>query len=108
AMLRMLLKVQGHEAQVAHSGQEGIDMVGRFRPDVVLCDIGLPGMNGYEVARALDTTDFRPARMIAITGYGGPEDHEAALAAGFDAHLVKPVSHEALTAELNKVAALGR
>jgi CheY-like chemotaxis protein/two-component sensor histidine kinase len=106
AMLRMLLKVQGHEAQVAHSGQEGIDMVGRFRPDVVLCDIGLPGMNGYEVARALDATEFRPARMIAITGYGGPEDHEAALAAGFDAHLVKPVSHEALTAELNKVALL--
>jgi two-component system, sensor histidine kinase len=104
AMLRMLLKLQGHQAEVAHSGSEGIELVGQYRPDVVLCDIGLPGMNGYEVAKALTGQDYRPPRMIAITGYGGAEDRDAALEAGFDTHLVKPVSHEALLSELNKVA----
>lgn len=68
-----------------------------FEPDVVLCDIGLPGMNGYEVARALRAESGRRVpRLVALTGYAGPDDVARSLEAGFDAHLAKPPTIEKL------------
>ena len=68
-----------------------------FRPDVVLVDIGLPGMNGYDVARAIRShAHGAHARLIALTGYGQEEDRRGALAAGFDRHLTKPVDYDVL------------
>ncbi len=67
----------------------------RVQPDVVLLDIGLPGLDGYEVARRLKTAPACP-RLIAVTGYGRPEDHQRAMNAGFDEHLTKPLDYEDL------------
>jgi signal transduction histidine kinase len=90
--MRLLLEQLGHEVASAASGNEAIDRARGFRPDVVLLDIGLPGIDGYEVARKLRTfEETRGARMIAVTGYGQPSDRERSSAAGFDHHLVKPV-----------------
>jgi signal transduction histidine kinase len=90
--LRDLLDLSGFEVEIAGSGGEGVAAAHRFHPDVVLCDLGLPGMNGYEVASALrrDPVTAR-ARLIAITGYGGDEDRRRSREAGFEVHLTKPV-----------------
>ncbi len=90
--LRMLLQLSGHLVAVAHTGPAAVDEARRFRPDVVLCDIGLPGMSGYEVARRLRREEgLETVRLIAVTGYGTDEDRDHAVAAGFDRHLRKPV-----------------
>jgi CheY-like chemotaxis protein len=87
-----LLALFGHEATIALSGPEGVEMARSFRPDVVLCDIGLPGMDGYAVARSLRIEPAtRTARLIALTGYGRESDRQRTQEAGFDLHLVKPV-----------------
>jgi PAS domain S-box-containing protein len=90
--LRMLLALLGHEVAVAYSGPEGVRQAREWRPDVVLCDIGLPGLDGYGVAGELrqDPTTAG-ARLIAITGYGQEEDRRRTRQAGFDHHLTKPV-----------------
>jgi signal transduction histidine kinase/DNA-binding response OmpR family regulator len=90
--LRDLLVMCGHDVEVAEDGEQGLELVLQRRPQVALIDIGLPGLDGYHVARALRARmlDERP-RLIALTGYGQPEDHRKAIDAGFDAHLVKPV-----------------
>ena len=99
--LRMLLELFGYEVTVAHSGPEGVAAALRARPDVVLCDIGLPGMDGFAVAGALrDDPATAAARLIAVTGYGQEDDRRRALAAGFDEHLVKPVDPEILLGRL--------
>ncbi|HEY1287448.1 MAG TPA: hybrid sensor histidine kinase/response regulator [Burkholderiales bacterium] len=91
--LRMLLHLWGHEVAMASDGRSGVDRVLQERPDVALIDVGLPGMNGYEVARAIRKSIPEGAiRLIAVTGYGQPSDREAALNAGFDTHLLKPIS----------------
>lgn len=90
--LRDLLELVGCHAQVAYTGGEGIEAARQFRPQVVLCDVGLPGMDGYQVAQRLRQLPVTAAaRLIAITGYGGEEEQRRALAAGFDHHLTKPV-----------------
>jgi signal transduction histidine kinase len=95
--MRMLLTLWGHEVLLAGDGRSGIDLVARERPDVALVDVGLPGMNGYEVARAIRRETTTPGiRLIAVTGYGQPADVEAALKAGFDAHLLKPINPDTL------------
>ena len=95
--LSMLLALQGHETQVAYGAQEALACIEQFRPEIGLLDIGLPEMDGYELARRLrarpNTTGLR---LVAVTGYGQAEDQQRALAAGFDAHLVKPVDLSAL------------
>jgi len=95
--LRMLLSSHGHGVALASSGTEGVEIARLARPDVVVCDIGLPGMEGYAVARALrkDPTT-RGTRLIAVTGYGQDEDRSRALESGFDVHLVKPADPETL------------
>jgi PAS domain S-box-containing protein len=94
-MLRNLLHLFGHEVHEACDGAAGIELARRLRPDAALIDIGLPGIDGYEVARRI-RGDVPAARLVALTGYGQPEDRERALAAGFDVHLVKPVDPEQL------------
>jgi PAS domain S-box-containing protein len=90
--LRMLLALLGHEAAVAYNGLEGVRQGREWRPDVVLCDIGLPGLDGYAVAGELRQDPATAgARLIAITGYGQDEDRRRTLQAGFDHHLTKPV-----------------
>jgi len=91
--LRMLLSLWGHEVALASDGHSGVDRVLEERPDVALIDVGLPGMNGYEVARAIrKRVPDRAIRLIAVTGYGQPSDRELATQAGFDTHLLKPIS----------------
>jgi CheY-like chemotaxis protein len=91
--LRMLLELAGHEVAVAHNGVDGLKAAQARRPDVVLCDLGLPGLSGFEVARALrQGADTAGLRLIAVSGYGRDEDQREAREAGFDEVLVKPVS----------------
>jgi signal transduction histidine kinase/ActR/RegA family two-component response regulator len=88
-----LLRLRGHEVSVVGDGPAAIQMIVAERPDVALIDIGLPDMDGYEVARSIrrQLTDYKP-RLIAMTGYGQASDRAAAFEAGFDAHIVKPAS----------------
>jgi signal transduction histidine kinase len=95
--LKMLLELSGHIVTIAHSGNEGIEQARRLRPQVVVCDIGLPGANGYDVARALRSDpETHSTYMIAMTGYGQDEDKRMAITAGFDQHLTKPIAIDAL------------
>jgi PAS domain S-box-containing protein len=90
--LAMVLNVHGHTTQVACNGTDGLLAIERFKPDVVLLDIGLPEMDGYEVARRIRRTERGDDMLvIAITGYGQPTDRTRSQMAGFDFHLVKPV-----------------
>jgi signal transduction histidine kinase/ActR/RegA family two-component response regulator len=105
--LSMLLELFGHEVQIAGDGSAGVALFERFSPDVVLSDIGLPGeMDGYAVARALRERAKNPSdlMLIALSGYGQDRDKERALAAGFDAHLTKPVDHATLELMLRQDA----
>jgi CheY-like chemotaxis protein len=102
--LRDILELGGHEVEVASDGLEGVEMLLRRLPDVALIDIGLPGLDGYQVARLLRRQlaqrAERPPRLVAMTGYGLPEDRRRALEAGFDDHVVKPVHPDALYRKL--------
>ena len=90
-ILRTLLELVGYEVDVAYTGPEGVARALRWRPQVVLCDIGLPGLDGYGVVRELRQDPATAhARVIAVTGYGSDEDRRKSGEAGFDAHLVKP------------------
>lgn len=90
--LSMLLALQGHQTRVAYSAKDALVSATEFDPDVGLLDIGLPGMDGYELARQLRAkAQGKALRLVALTGYGQPEDHQRVMSAGFDAHLVKPV-----------------
>jgi signal transduction histidine kinase len=95
--LAMLLEMTGHEVQLAHAGVAGLEAAIEFHPDAVLLDIGLPDMNGYDVAKRLrEHSRFKQTPLIAITGFGGEADRRRALLSGFDFHLVKPIDYEAL------------
>jgi signal transduction histidine kinase/ActR/RegA family two-component response regulator len=95
--LREVLELDGHEVAVVYRGREALEKARVFRPDIVLCDIGLPDIDGYAVARALRADEeLRRFTLVALTGYAQPDDATRARAAGFDAHLAKPVSMEAL------------
>jgi two-component system CheB/CheR fusion protein len=97
ASLAMLLHLWGYEAQVVHNGRAALEAAGACRPDVVLLDIGLPGMDGYEVARQLRRQhDLGRPVILSLSGYGQEADSRRARAAGCDDHLVKPVDPEAL------------
>jgi CheY-like chemotaxis protein len=89
--LRLLLEMLGHDAQVAYTGTDGVWRAASWRPDVVFCDIGLPGIDGFEVARRLRRQPgTEQALLVAITGYGTEQDRRRGHEAGFDHYLVKP------------------
>lgn len=95
--LQLLLDLEGHRVLVAYDGESALKLAVEERPEVVLLDIGLPGMDGYAVARALRArTDIPAPRIIGLTGYGQPDSRAKSKAAGFDVHLVKPIDFEAL------------
>jgi CheY-like chemotaxis protein len=95
-MLRLVLESEGHTVFTAADGHEGIALAASVAPDIALIDIGLPGLDGYEVARRIRATAQRPV-LVALTGYGAAEDRARAEQAGFDLHLVKPVDPDKLT-----------
>lgn len=100
-MLRVLLERQGHEVFEAADGAEGLRMALDLRPDLSFIDIGLPVVDGYELARLIRESN-ETGRLVALTGYGQPEDRQRSLGAGFDDHLVKPVAPSRLLAVLDK------
>jgi CheY-like chemotaxis protein len=95
--LAMILKLGGHETLSVYTAADALTRAAAFQPEVVLLDIGLPGMNGYEVAQQMrELPGLRHVRLVAVTGYGRSEDRLRAREAGFDDHLVKPVEFGAL------------
>ena len=97
-MLQLLLSKLGpHQVEIAHDGISALETAKRFAPDLVLLDIGLPRMDGYEVARQLrDNADFKTTTLVAVTGYSGAEERQRSAEAGFNDHVVKPVDLETL------------
>jgi PAS domain S-box-containing protein len=96
-MVELALTLEGHEVRLALDGLDALELAGAFQPDVVILDIGLPRMNGYDTARAIRTLPgLSDVRIIGVTGYGQPADHERSQEAGFDTHLVKPVELDLL------------
>jgi len=99
--LAMVLRLQGHSVQTAHDGFKAVTAAERFRPDMVVLDLGMPGMDGYEVARTIRAQRWgRNMLLVAQTGWGQPEDRRRTQQAGFDAHITKPVDSATLTALL--------
>ena len=95
--LREALEMSGHEIFEADSGASGVESALANRPDTALIDIGLPGFDGYEVARRIrSSSESQGMILIALTGYGSPEDRRRAEQAGFDTHLVKPLNFDML------------
>jgi two-component system, chemotaxis family, CheB/CheR fusion protein len=102
-MLESLLRMDGYEVRTAEDGLKGYEAILAHGPDVALVDIGLPGMNGYEVARKVRAEmGGKPIRLVALTGYGRKVDRDAVFEAGFDEHLVKPVDPDDLVRVLRK------
>jgi two-component system, chemotaxis family, CheB/CheR fusion protein len=102
--LRRALELRGHVVRVVHDGRAALTTVQEVDPEVVLLDIGLPHMDGYEVARRLRATERgRQLFLVAVTGWGQPEDRARAQSAGFDEHLTKPVH----SGELSDLIAAG-
>jgi len=96
--LAMLLRLNGHEVYTAHDGLEAVEATAKFQPDVILLDIGLPKLNGYEAARRIrEQQGSRKPILVALTGWGQEEDRRRSSEAGFDAHIVKPVDLDALS-----------
>lgn len=103
-VLKMLLDLEGFETRVAYSGPAALDSAREFRPDVVLCDIGLPEMDGHEIARRLRRDPLiAPATLIALTGWGAAGEVRRTRESGFDFHLVKPVDANALLQLLSQM-----
>jgi signal transduction histidine kinase len=100
--MAMLLRIDGHDVITAHDGREALEVALRERPDVVLLDLGLPGLNGYQVCEALRSGGLKETLIVATTGYGQKEDRQRSHEAGFDAFEVKPVAMPAIRELLAK------
>ncbi len=100
--LRRLLKLDGHRVEVAHDGPEGVELALATAPEVAFIDIGLPGLDGYEVGRRIRAGLGSRVLLVALTAHGLEEDRRRSTEAGFDAHLVKPASYEDLTRILGR------
>ena len=96
-VMAMVLETQGHEVQTAHNGRDALETAARMRPEVVLLDLGLPDMDGWEVARRIrqDPT-LAGALLVAVTGYSGDVDRDQSREAGFDHYLAKPLAMDVL------------
>jgi CheY-like chemotaxis protein len=101
AMLHATLAFSGHDVREARDGASGLALAAERTPDIALIDIGLPEVDGYEVARRLHALGPDRPYLIALTGYGQPDDVKRARDAGFDTHLLKPVDPDALTKVLS-------
>ena len=106
--LRVLLELDGHAVEAAGEGHAALEIARATNPDIALVDIGLPGIDGFEIARRLRALDARRPVLIALTGYGQPEDRRRATEAGFDEMLVKPVDPTALAGLLATLEIPGR
>lgn len=103
--LSMLLKITGHETCLAHDGQEALEAAEKFAPHLIMLDIGLPRLNGYEVARRIRAEPWgQGITIVAATGWGQEEDRANSSHAGIDYHLVKPIRFEDLESILKKLA----
>lgn len=91
-----LVRIWGYEVRTAHDGPAALECARSFRPNVVLLDVGLPGMDGYELARRLRAEGLAGDLLVSVTGYGQEEDRRKAEEAGFDHHLTKPVNPDIL------------
>jgi DNA-binding response OmpR family regulator len=97
-MMRLLLEQAGYEVFCANDGKSGLETIEKVRPDIAIVDIGLPLMNGFDLARHVRARgELKNLYLVALTGYGQASDHAAALDAGFDEHLVKPLDPDELT-----------
>ena len=104
--LAMLFQLMGHDVRAAHNGLAAVDLAEAFRPDLIVLDIGMPGLDGYEVCRRIRQHSWgRAAVIAALTGWSRDEDRDRSEQAGFDHFLVKPVDPKALE---NLIAAVGR
>jgi CheY-like chemotaxis protein len=99
--LARLLRILGHDVQVVHDGHQGIEAARSYRPRVVLLDIGLPKLDGYQVARTLRQEGFHDTIIIALSGYGQEEDRRRSREAGMNHHLTKPVDVRTITQLIN-------
>jgi CheY-like chemotaxis protein len=99
--LAALLEIDGHQVKAVYTAEEGLEEVELLKPDLVLLDIGLPGISGYEVVQRIKAA-HPLINVVAVSGYGRPEDKQRAIAAGFDAHLVKPVDFDVLKQLMNR------
>jgi signal transduction histidine kinase len=101
--LAMLLRLDGHEVEVAHNGPEALALFDRMKPEIAILDIGMPGLTGYEVAQRIRAQKLsRPVTLIAVTGWGQDADKARAAASGFDHHFTKPIEPESLSALIGK------
>jgi CheY-like chemotaxis protein len=101
-MYRILLELAGHEVLVADNGARGLELLKTARPDIALVDIGLPGMDGYELARRFRAEPGgKGVLLVALTGYSSSTDRHRSRQAGFDLHLIKPVDPGVLTSLLD-------
>ena len=98
----MLLETFGHDVRTANDGPAALEVARSFRPQVIILDIGLPGMSGYEVAQSLRQEGFANATIVAVSGYGQEDDRRRSLEAGFDHHFVKPIDYVQLLDVLQK------
>jgi CheY-like chemotaxis protein len=106
--LAMLLQLTGNETHTAHDGLEAVDKAARIRPDLILLDIGLPRMNGYDAARRIrEQPCGKSVVLVALTGWGQDEDRQKARDSGFDGHMVKPVNPDALSTLLAEFPSVG-
>jgi CheY-like chemotaxis protein len=104
--LGSLLEIEGHEIRIAHDGDTALRVAAEFQPRVVFLDIGMPGKDGYQVAREMRAGEAtRDAILVALTGWGAQEDRARSRSAGFDHHLTKPASLAAVEALLKEIAA---
>jgi DNA-binding response OmpR family regulator len=102
--LAMLLRLSGHEVQVAHDGLQAVEAAADYRPEIILLDIGLPKLNGYDACRQIRGRPWgKEMVIVALTGWGQDSDRRKSREAGFDRHLVKPVHPDALTRLLDEL-----
>jgi CheY-like chemotaxis protein len=103
--MALLFRLSGYEVQLAHDGQTALDTALAFQPQVILLDLGLPGLDGYEVASRLRAwPQMQKTVLIALTGYGRAEDHQLSAQAGFNYHLTKPVDPDTVEALIKSLA----
>ena len=104
-VMSLMLQYEGHTVETAHDGPSGLEAARRFHPDVILCDIGLPGMHGFQVAETIrKDEELKTIHLVALTGYGQAQDKRRCAQAGFDAHITKPASPQALARILEQVS----